>query len=78
MLIRVMPGTFLLFILSYLAKHITNSFWERMGSLLCAIVVARLAARVLPPLAAVLFKWVVIGKYRPGTYPMYVHRLLQT
>ncbi|KAI0933437.1 putative NRPS-like protein biosynthetic cluster [Taiwanofungus camphoratus] len=63
--------TFLLFILSYLAKHITNSFWERMGSLLCAIVVARLAARVLPPLTAVLFKWIVIGKYRPGTYPMW-------
>ncbi|KAK7038712.1 hypothetical protein VNI00_010596 [Paramarasmius palmivorus] len=61
----------LLFILSYLAPLLHGTFWERMGALLCAIVAARAAARIAAPFGAIIFKWVVIGKYRPGMYSMW-------
>ncbi|KAF7370972.1 Peroxisomal-coenzyme a synthetase [Mycena sanguinolenta] len=63
--------TVLLFMLSYLAPYINNSFWERIASLLCAIVVARLITRIVAPITSILFKWVVIGRYKPGTYRMW-------
>uniref|UniRef100_A0A0W0FS65 Putative AMP-dependent synthetase and ligase n=1 Tax=Moniliophthora roreri TaxID=221103 RepID=A0A0W0FS65_MONRR len=61
----------LLFILSYLTPILNGDFWERMGALLCAIVTARAAARTVAPLGSIIFKWIVIGRYRPGTYPMW-------
>jgi hypothetical protein len=60
----------LLFVLSYIARAIDNNDWQRMAGLLAAVAAARLAARVACPLAAILFKWIVIGKYKPGTYRM--------
>ncbi|KAJ7738205.1 hypothetical protein B0H14DRAFT_3516093 [Mycena olivaceomarginata] len=62
--------TVLLLMLSVLAPHITGSFWERIASLMCAIVVARLIARIVAPVTSILFKWLVIGRYKPGTYRM--------
>ncbi|KAF8887351.1 hypothetical protein BD779DRAFT_1672802 [Infundibulicybe gibba] len=58
----------LLFLLSYLANFIDGSFWERIITLVVAIIVARMSVRVICPLAAILFKWIVIGKYKAGTY----------
>ncbi|KAJ8092843.1 putative NRPS-like protein biosynthetic cluster [Marasmius tenuissimus] len=64
--------TLLLFMLSRLTPLLlTGSFWERMGALLCGIIVARLGAQIIAPLTAILFKWAVIGKYQPGTYRMW-------
>ncbi|KAK0214939.1 acetyl-CoA synthetase-like protein [Armillaria fumosa] len=63
--------TLLLYIMSHLARYIDESFWQRMGSLLCCIAAARLATRVVAPIAAIAFKWVVIGKYKRGTYKMW-------
>ncbi|KAK7031546.1 peroxisomal-coenzyme A synthetase [Favolaschia claudopus] len=63
--------TALLLVLSALSSYIDGSFWERISALLCAIVVARLATRIIAPVTAIVFKWVVIGKYRPGTYRMW-------
>jgi hypothetical protein len=57
--------------LSVLAPHITGSFWERIASLMCAIIVARLTARIVAPVTSILFKWLVIGRYKPGTYRMW-------
>jgi hypothetical protein len=56
--------------LSVLAPHITGSFWEHIASLMCAIIVARLTARIVAPVTSILFKWLVIGRYKPGTYRM--------
>jgi hypothetical protein len=62
--------TFILFVLGKMSPFIGGSFWERIGSLFLAIVSARLASRIIAPIAAIAFKWVVIGRYQPGTYKM--------
>jgi hypothetical protein len=43
-----------------------------MAALLCAIFAARLASRIISPLAGIILKWIVIGRYKPGKYKMYV------
>ncbi|KAJ6617908.1 AMP-dependent synthetase and ligase [Mycena sp. CBHHK59/15] len=63
--------TILLLTLAELAPHVGGSFWERILSLLTAIVAARLATRIISPVASIVFKWVVIGKYKPGRYRMW-------
>ena len=62
--------TVLLYCLSHPVKVVDDSFWERAGALLAAVIGARIAARTICPIAAILFKWIVIGRYRPGTYRM--------
>ncbi|KAJ7582266.1 AMP-dependent synthetase and ligase [Mycena floridula] len=63
--------TFLLFILSYMAPLLTDSFWFRTVSLLIAILVARMVVRIVCPVTAILFKWMVIGRYERGRYKMW-------
>ncbi|PFH50931.1 hypothetical protein AMATHDRAFT_143766 [Amanita thiersii Skay4041] len=63
--------TILLFALSYLAQDIKGEFWEQVGSLLVAIIAARLASRVVCPLGAIIFKWIIIGRYKTGRYRMW-------
>ncbi|KAH9479272.1 putative NRPS-like protein biosynthetic cluster [Psilocybe cubensis] len=58
----------LIFMLSYLAPLINGTYWERMVALLTSILVARVTARIVCPLTSILFKWIVIGRYKPGTY----------
>ena len=60
--------TGIVFILSFFTAFISGSYWERIGSLLTAIIGARLVARIVLPFAAIAFKWIVIGRYKPGTY----------
>ena len=50
---------------------INASFWPRAGTLLFAILVARCTSYILTPITAILFKWLVIGFYKPGVYPMW-------
>lgn len=57
--------------LAFFAYYIGDSFWERIGALLASIVIARLTSRIICPTAAIMFKWLVIGRYRPGKYPMW-------
>lgn len=63
-------GTVLIFVLALLAPHVNSSFWERSAALLCAIAAARFTSRIISPLGAILFKWLVIGRYRAGQYRM--------
>ncbi|KAJ6486574.1 acetyl-CoA synthetase-like protein [Mycena vulgaris] len=63
--------TVLLFALAAIARHLDESFWERMLSLIVAIVAARLFTRIIAPITAIIFKWIVIRKYRPGRYRMW-------
>lgn len=50
---------------------INATFWPRAGTLLFAILVARATSRILAPITAIIFKWLVIGFYKPGVYPMW-------
>jgi acyl carrier protein len=61
----------LLFVLAAMAKLASKNFEERIGSLLCAIAAGQLVSQLLSPLAAIAFKWLVIGRYRVGTYPFW-------
>ncbi|KAJ7173681.1 acetyl-CoA synthetase-like protein [Mycena filopes] len=61
----------LLLMLSVFAHAINGSFWEKMASLFLAIIVARLTSRIVAPLTSIAFKWLVIGRYKPGTYRMW-------
>ena len=60
--------TGIVFILSLFTSFISGTYWERVGSLLTAILGARLFGRITLPLCGIAFKWVVIGRYKPGTY----------
>jgi hypothetical protein len=63
----------MLYILGWLAPLVDESYFSRMGALLAGICAGRLASRIVCPITAIVFKWVVIGKYKPGAYKMYVH-----
>ncbi|KAK7050753.1 peroxisomal-coenzyme a synthetase [Favolaschia claudopus] len=58
----------LVLVLAELAPLINETFWERILSLLASIIIARLSSRIISPISAILFKWLVIGRYKPGTY----------
>ncbi|CAO1633923.1 unnamed protein product [Parajaminaea phylloscopi] len=57
--------------LAFSAYYIEDQFWERVGVLLASVVVARITSRIICPITAIAFKWIVIGRYRPGKYPMW-------
>ena len=63
--------TIILHGLAFFAFYIEDSIWQRIGALLCSVAIARVTSRVICPVAAIAFKWVVIGHYRPGKYPMW-------
>ena len=63
-------GSWLLVISSYLTFFTDGSFWHRLVVLFTAIFVARIITGVICPITAIAFKWIVIGRYQPGTYPM--------
>ena len=54
--------------LSHIARVFPGGFYSRILSLLAAILMAKLADSVLPPLVAIALKWIIIGRYKPGTY----------
>ena len=57
--------------LAFSAYYINDDFWERVGVLLASVVVARFTSRIICPVTAIAFKWIIIGRYRPGKYPMW-------
>jgi len=63
-------GSWFLVTLSNLAAFTTGSFWHRLGALFIAILIARMVADTVCPITAIAFKWIVIGRYQPGTYQM--------
>ncbi|KIP01343.1 hypothetical protein PHLGIDRAFT_17261 [Phlebiopsis gigantea 11061_1 CR5-6] len=63
-------STILLF-LAFLARYLDHDFWTRVAALLTAICLARFSSRVICPVSAIVVKWVVIGRYKAGTYRMW-------
>lgn len=57
--------------LGFAAYYIDDDFWQRVGVLLASLFIARVSSRILCPVTAIAFKWIVIGRYRPGKYPMW-------
>lgn len=65
-------GAILLYVMSCLAPLADTSFFELAGALIASICAARVAVRIIAPIASIIFKWIVIGKYKSGTYKLYV------
>ncbi|THU98088.1 acetyl-CoA synthetase-like protein [Dendrothele bispora CBS 962.96] len=61
----------LLYTLSRLSLLISPSYWQRIGALLLSILISRIIVRTVAPIIGILVKWIVIGKYVPGRYPMW-------
>ncbi|KAI8093662.1 uncharacterized protein BX664DRAFT_261054 [Halteromyces radiatus] len=68
-------GSWFLFanMLVILASHWdkTHNHWNRLIQLVLALVIARTATAFVFPFIAILVKWVVIGRYRAGRYPLW-------
>ncbi|KAF9254935.1 acetyl-CoA synthetase-like protein [Marasmius fiardii PR-910] len=69
--------TTFLFVLADFAPFIDRIFWVRMGGLLFAMLASRFITRVAAPVVAILFKWIIIGRYKPGVYPMWSNYYLR-
>ncbi|KAI0338447.1 acetyl-CoA synthetase-like protein [Trametopsis cervina] len=63
--------TVILVMLAFLADYLDHDYWTRAVALIVSILAARLTSRIICPIAAVCVKWIVIGRYKPGLYPMY-------
>ena len=66
----VTPGSTILLFLAFIAQYLDEGFWTRLTALLTAICLARFTSRIMFPVSAIIVKWVVIGRYKPGTYRM--------
>ncbi|KAI8337869.1 hypothetical protein BC941DRAFT_352090 [Chlamydoabsidia padenii] len=49
----------------------TSSHWNRLVQLVLALVIARTAVAFIFPFIAIAIKWIVIGRYRAGRYPLW-------
>ena len=47
-----------------------DSYWLKLCGLVLSIIAARLSSRIICPIVAIIFKWIVIGTYKPGEYEM--------
>ena len=63
-------GSMLLFVMSRLLPIVDRNYWQHLLVLLTALAAAKLCVAVVCPLASIAFKWLVIGKYKKGTYRM--------
>ncbi|KAF9563625.1 acetyl-CoA synthetase-like protein [Agrocybe pediades] len=63
--------TILVFMLSLLEVLTSGIFWERLLALMASIIIARILGEIGSPLVSIAFKWVVIGRHKPGVYPMW-------
>jgi len=63
-------GSWILVTLSSLAAVKNGSFLHRLAGLFTAILVARIITGVVCPIVSIAFKWIIIGRYQPGTYRM--------
>jgi aryl carrier-like protein len=63
-------GSWMLVTLSHLSGLTEASFWRRMIAMFVAILSARVIAGIICPVTAIAFKWIIIGRYQPGTHQM--------
>lgn len=70
---RALEWTILLYALSILLYKWPGQTTPvlRVIILMIAVMISRISSQVICPIFGILFKWIVIGKYREGLYPMW-------
>lgn len=69
---RALAWTVFMYCLAYTQQFSTNSSIPgRLFNLVLSMGVGRLVTRTVTPFLAMVFKWLVIGRYREGLYPMW-------
>ena len=69
---RALTWSVFMYCLAYTQRWPTNaSIPGRLLNLVLSIGVGRLVTRTVTPFLAIVFKWLVIGRYREGLYPMW-------
>ncbi|KAJ3022245.1 hypothetical protein HKX48_006667 [Thoreauomyces humboldtii] len=69
---RALTWTVLVFVLSNTEDWPTTvNIFGRLLNLLVAMAAGRFVTELVSPLIAILFKWIIIGRYQAGIYPMW-------
>ena len=69
---RALMWTMFMYCLAYTQRLITNeTIPGRLINLVVSMLIARTITKTLAPMVAILFKWVIVGRYREGVYPMW-------
>ena len=69
---RAFTWTIFLYCLSYTQRLITNkTILGRLTNLVVSMFIARTLTRTIVPIMAIIMKWIVIGRYKEGLYPMW-------
>ncbi|KAI7233143.1 acetyl-CoA synthetase-like protein [Hortaea werneckii] len=69
---RALTWTVFIYFLTYTQDWVTNQrILGRLLDLCISMFVARTLTRTIAPLLAITFKWLVIGRYNEGLYPMW-------
>ena len=59
------------FFISYPWVLLMNAGWDRFWALVIAIISARVILSIFWPLVGVVAKWVIVGRYKAGCYPLW-------
>ncbi|SPO07257.1 related to coenzyme a synthetase [Cephalotrichum gorgonifer] len=69
---RALQWTFFMVALGFTQTWVTNSWiFGRLFNLTACIIFSQLLLRLIIPWAGILAKWVIIGRYKEGLYPMW-------
>ncbi|KAF2726197.1 acetyl-CoA synthetase-like protein [Polychaeton citri CBS 116435] len=69
---RALTWTVFMYFLMYTQRFITaDSVPGRLVNLVLSITIGRLVTKAVTPFVAIAFKWIVVGRYREGLYPMW-------
>ncbi|KAK5112529.1 hypothetical protein LTR85_011221 [Meristemomyces frigidus] len=69
---RALTWTIFMYFLTMTQNWFTNeSIPGRLLDLVLAMAVARLVTKAIAPIVAIMFKWLIIGRYQEGLYPMW-------
>ena len=69
---RAFTWTLFMYLLSYAQRLITNeSIPGRLTNLVVSMFIAQIVTKTLAPIMAIITKWLVIGRYKEGLYPMW-------
>ncbi|KAK4503390.1 hypothetical protein PRZ48_004305 [Zasmidium cellare] len=69
---RALTWTIFMYMLTETQGWVTsNVLFGRLFDLVISITIGGLCTRIVAPLLAIAFKWLVIGRYKEGLYPMW-------
>ena len=70
---RALKWTIFLYILSYsiIIWPLRTTLVQRFINLLLAMTLSKVATQICSPIIAIAIKWIVVGKYKEGMYPMW-------